>query len=196
MLVHVAKTDLESQIPESWTEASKRYADLEKTENQARRNYRRNVDEAYKTVMDLRAVIGSADELAGLEQQLKALETAVFNDSAEAAMDQIKASEAALGAVAGTSTIKARFSKARRALKGKDPEPEKAATFVNEGLSLYTAEVEWRRRAADALGAAIVAYDAAIKDSIGLRLQRRLNPDQVKAVASCQSIHRDFSLQF
>ena len=191
-----AKTDLESQIPESWTEASKRYADLEKTENQARRNYRRNVDEAYKTVMDLRAVIGSADELAGLEQQLKALETAVFNDSAEAAMDQIKASEAALGAVAGTSTIKARFSKARRALKGKDPEPEKAATFVNEGLSLYTAEVEWRRRAADALGAAIVAYDAAIKDSIGLRLQRRLNPDQVKAVASCQSIHRDFSLQF
>ena len=61
---------------------------------------------------------------------------------------------------------------------------------------MYATEVDWRRLAAAQIAPALAAYDKAIKDSIGLRLQRRLAEDQVKAVASCMSIHRDYSLQF
>ena len=191
-----AITDLQNQIPESWAGVNKRYADLEKAENQARRDYRNNVDQAYKTIAELREVIDGADELAGLEQQMTALETAVVNEPAEAAMERIKQSEKALGKVAGTSAIKSKLSKARRALKGNNPEPEKAIQLLSEGLTVYAAEVDWRRRAAAEIAPALAAYDNAIKDSIGLRLQRRLSDDQVKAVASCLSIHRDYSLQF
>ena len=191
-----AITDLQNQIPESWAGVNKRYADLEKAESQARRDYRNNVDQAYKTIVELREVIDGADELAGLEQQMTALETAVVNEPAEAAMERIKQTEKALGKVAGTSAIKSKLSKARRALKGNNPEPEKAIQLLNEGLTVYAAEVDWRRRAAAEIAPALAAYDNAIKDSIGLRLQRRLSDDQVKAVASCMSVHRDFSLQF
>jgi hypothetical protein len=189
-------TNLQNQIPESWTEARKRYVELEKAEKKARRNYRNNVDQAYETILELQKVIDGADELVGLEQQLTALETVIVNEPAKVAMDRIKQSERALGKVAGTSPIKSKLSKARRAIRGKKPKPEKAIWFLREGLKLYAAEVDWRRRAAVEIAPALAAYDNAIKDSIGLRLQRRLTPDQVKEVASCQSIHRDNSLQF
>jgi len=191
-----AITNLQNQIPESWAGASKRYAELEKAEKQARRNYRNNVDRAYETIAELREVIDGADELAGLEQQLTALETAIINEPAEVAMERIKQSENALGKVAGTGAVKSKLSKARRALKGKKAMPEKAIQFLSEGLKIYAAEVDWRRRAAVEIGPALASYDKAIKDSIGLRLQRRLTDDQVKEVASCLSVHRDFSLQF
>jgi len=188
--------NLKNQIPESWTGARKRYVELNKAEKKARRNYRNNVDQAYETIAELRKVIAGADELAGLEQQLTALETVIVNEPAKVAMDRIKQSEKALGKVAGTSAIKSKLSKARRALKGKKPKPEKAIQFLREGLKLYAAEVDWRRQAAVGIAPALAAYDNAIKDSIGLRLQRWLAVEQVKEIASCQSIHRDFSLQF
>ncbi len=191
-----AITDLQNQIPESWAGVNKRYADLENAEEKARRDYRSNVDQAYKTIAELREVIDGADELAALEPQMTALETAIANEPDEAAMERIEQAEKALGKVAGTSDIKSKLSKARRALKGNEPEPEKAIQLLSEGLTVYSAEVDWRRRAAAVIAPALASYDHAIKDSIGLRLQRRLTDDQVKAVASCLSVHRDFSLQF
>lgn len=191
-----AITNLQKQIPESWAGVRKRYVELEKAEKQARRNYRNNVDQAYETIVELREVIDGADELAGLEQQMTALETAIINEPAKVAMDRIKQLDKALGKVAGTSAIKSKLSKARRALRGKKPKPEKAIQFLKDGLWLYAAEVDWRRRAAVEIAPALAAYDNAIKESIGLRLQQRLSVDQVKEVTGCLSIHRDYSLQF
>ena len=191
-----AITDLENQIPESWAGVNKRYAELEKAEEQARRNYRNNVDQAYATIVELREDIDGANALAGLEQQMNTLETAIVNEPAEVAIERIEKTEKALGQVAGTSAIKSKLSKARRALKGNEPDPEKAIQILSEGIELYAAEVDWRHRAAAEIAPALASYDNAIKDSIGLRLQRRLTADQIKEVASCQSVHRDFSLQF
>ncbi|MBT4874165.1 MAG: C4-dicarboxylate ABC transporter permease, partial [Desulfobacula sp.] len=187
---------LEKQIPETWSAIRKRYVELEKDEIKARRNYRNNVDQAYEKIVELQKIISGADELASLEQQLTALETIIASEPALVAMDQIKESERALGKVAGTSTIKSKLSKARRILKKKKPKPEKAVQYLKEGLKLYAAEVDWRQQATAKIAPALLAYENAIKNSIGIRQQRRLLPDQVKSVARCQSIHRDFSLQF
>ena len=187
---------LKGQIPESWAGVRKRYVELEKAESKARRMYRNNVDQAYETIAELREVIDGADDLAALEQQLTSLENVIVNEPPKAAMDQIKQSERALGKVAGTGAIKSKLSKARRALKRKKAKTEQAIKFLKEGLDIYTAEVEWRRKAAIELAPALAAYNNAIKDSIGLRLQRRLPNEQIKEIASCQSIHRDYSLQF
>jgi len=187
---------LQKQIPETWSGIRKRYVELEKAQKKARRNYRSNVDQAYETIEALQKIIAGADELASLEQQLTALETIIVSEPAKVAMDRIKELGRALGKVAGTNSIKSKLSKARRVLKKKKPKPEKAVRFVKEGLKLYTAEVDWRRQAAAKIAPALLVYDNAIKNSIGIRLQRRLLPDQVKSVAKCQSIHRDYSLQF
>ncbi len=188
--------NLQNQIPEAWSGIRKRYVELEKAEKKARLNYRNNVDQAYETIEELQKLISGADELASLEKQLTALETIIANEPAKDAMDRIKESERALGKVAGTHSIKSKLSKARKVLKKKKPKLEKAVTLLKQGLKLYAAEVDWRRQATAVIAPALLAYDNAIKNSIGLRLQRRLLPDQIKSVARCQSIHRDFSLQF
>ena len=104
---------------------------------------------------------------------------------------------ASLGKVDGTSTIKSKLYKVRRIVKGKNPDPEKAVRLLKEGLKLYTADVDWRQQAAAKIGPALSVYETAIRESIGLRLQRRLeSSDQIKSVASCLAIHRDYSLQF
>ena len=111
-------------------------------------------------------------------------------------MEIIKAAERELSEVAGSSGIKGRLSKARRALRGKSPNPEKAAGFLTEARERYAEEVAWRSRAAQELLPGLAAYDDAIKHSIGLRVQERLTQEQARLVAECQSVHRDVSLHF
>lgn len=188
--------ELQGQIPEQWESVRKKFVKLDKAEKTARRKYRSNVDQAYETITELRQVIDASDELAGVHQQLKDLEAVIANEPAKVAMDQIKQAEKVLGRIAGASKIKSKLYKARRAIKGKKPDPEKAIKYLKESLKLYADEVEWRSQAAAELGPALATYDDAIKNSIGLRLQRRLSDDQVEQVARCRSVHRDHSLQF
>ena len=191
-----AIAELQIQIPESWADASKTFTELDNAEKKARRSYRSNVDQAYEKIAELRGVLDGAEELAKLEQHMAALEAAILDTPTDQAMAQIRDAERGLNDIDGTSAIKSKLSKARRALKGKNPEPEKAIQQLREGLQLFAAEVDWRAKAAAELAPALATYDDAIKESIGLRQQRRLSPEQIKAVAACQSVHRDRSLQF
>jgi len=187
---------IEGSIPASWEAARSRYVELSDRQRKARREYRQSVDEAYQTVADLRALIAAAGALRAFEPTLSSLDAAVANEPPEQAMDIIKAAERELGEVAGSSGIRGRLSKARRALRGNSPDPEKAAAFLSEAGERYSVEVAWRTRAADELLPGLSAYDAAIKHSIGLRVQERLTKDQARVIAECKSVHRDVSLHF
>ena len=61
---------------------------------------------------------------------------------------------------------------------------------------LYDKEVKWRKDASLNLMPELEKYNLVIKNNIGLRLQSRLTKEQAKFVASCNSIHRDISLNF
>ncbi|NQU58182.1 MAG: C4-dicarboxylate ABC transporter permease, partial [Rhodospirillales bacterium] len=98
--------------------------------------------------------------------------------------------------VKGSNPIKSKISKVRRALKGKKPKPEKAAEEYAKALSAFATEVRWRKRAAVELLSGLNTYDIAIRDTIGLRQQERLNTEQAAEIASCKANHRDISLDF
>ena len=81
-------------------------------------------------------------------------------------------------------------------MKGAKPKHDRAAKELDKGLKYYTEDMAWRRRAAEQLAPGLAIYDLAIRDTIGLRHQERLSEEQAEAVASCQSIHRNISLDF
>ena len=187
---------IEASIPAGWEAARARYVELSDRQRKARREYRQSVDEAYRTVADLRALIADAEALRAFEPTLASLGGVVANESPEQAMETIKAAERELGEVAGSSRVKGRLSKARRALRGGSPDPGKAAGFLAEARERYAEEVAWRTRAAQELLPGLAAYDEAIRHSIGLRVQERLTQEQARLIAECQSVHRDVSLHF
>ena len=63
-------------------------------------------------------------------------------------------------------------------------------------MKLFAEDMAWRTKAAENLAGGLATYDIAIRDTIGLRLQERLSEEQAEVVATCQSIHRDISLDF
>jgi len=188
--------ELKGRTPVGWVDASKRYRTLAKAENTARRKYRRNVDDAYEPIRDLRILIDNTETLISLEGTIKSLESVITSSAPADAMAAIKKAESAISAVPGSSRIKSKVSKARRALKGDNPKPEKAAKELAKALKIYAKEVAWRKAASDKLSTGLGEYDDAIKATIGLRLQERLTKEQAIEVSSCLSVHRDISLSF
>ncbi len=102
----------------------------------------------------------------------------------------------AVGAVAGAGKIKSNLSSARRALRKKNPDREKALKKLNQALKIYREELAWRQRAKVELLPGLEAYEMAIRDTIGIRKQSRLPHDMALELASCTAEHRDISLHF
>ena len=187
---------LEASIPAVWATQRPIFEKLNKAEKQSRNQYRRNADEAYEGITEMRLWISQAPELAELEPGVAELAANIDQLDAKDAMSAIKLQERNLGEFAGVSSIKSKLSKARRALKGSKYNPEKAKGYHSEAMALLTAEITWRKRALTDMVPALVSYDLAIKDSIGLRLQERMSDDVATTVSACMASHKDISLQF
>ncbi len=187
---------LEASLPEEWEEARKTYLALAKAADRARRLYRRTVDDAYEPVSEALGIVGGAEALAAIGDELAALRTVIGSMPSAEAAERFKAAERSFEGIEGTSSVKSRFSRARRALARRTPDEKRAARELADGLERYAAEVEWRRRAAAELQPGLSSYETAIRDTIGLRSQPRLNSDAAAEIASCLSVHRDISLNF
>ena len=101
-----------------------------------------------------------------------------------------------VGKVAGARNVRRALNKVRRALRRRVPEVDKAKTAFAKTLEVYYEELKWRTSAKASVLPKLSAYEAAIRDTIGLRQQERLARDQALFVASCSSGHRDISLSF
>ena len=187
---------LEATIPIAWEDARKSYLKLAGEEKKARQQYRRNVDDAYEPLVEVRKAIAGAEALGALRAPIEGLRSAIANDGSKAAMDGIRAVESMLSPVAGSNPVRSKLSRARRAMKGDEPKRDKAAEELDQALRILATEIAWRDRAAGDLAAGLEAYDNAIRRTIGVRLQERLTQEQAEDVAGCLSAHRDISLSF
>ena len=111
-------------------------------------------------------------------------------------MASIKQIERRLGEIEGAQNIRSKLVEARGALKGDAPDRPTSLALLAAARTLHATDVAWRNRAAERLRTGLDTYREAIRDSIGLRSQARLSPEQAEEIASCQAVHRDVSLQF
>ncbi len=185
-----------AQIPEDWQETQQEFGQLTAADRRARSTYRRTVDQAYAPVTDLISVINSADALAAIEPELDRLAQDAPGMDGETADARFKDVERMFGDVAGGNDIRGLLSDARREIDARTPNPERAQEFIAEAQELFASELEWRSRAQAELLPELQVYDAAIRDTIGLRQQPRLPREQALFIASCNSKHRDISLNF
>ncbi len=183
-------------IPDTWDEQYKTFAKLTAAESKARNQYRRNADDVYEPLSETIEIIRYRDALAEFGPVLDGLQARL--DAADPSEREEIAREVERGAdaIEGARSIESPLSKARRALRDRDPDPEEAAELILEAQAAYEEELTWRTKAETDLLPELLAYREAIKDTIGLRGQDRLPRGQALYVASCSSGHRDISLNF
>ncbi len=188
--------ELLNSISSDWVAAKTTYNELYVADKKARTDYRRNVDSAYQSVEDIRNLIRDGASLAVLDAQLTDRANIIAANSAPQAMAEIKQLERAFNGIAGVGDIQSTLIKSRGALKGDNPNFNQANQLLRQAISATNAEVTWRTTAAKSILPALEQYNDAIKNTIGLRLQKRLTTTQAKNIAACQSAHRDISLNF
>ena len=183
-------------LPAEWESARARWTELNKAYDMAVREYNMTVDAAYQPLPDTRKLLDGAEDLAAFEPRFDELAAAVNTQTAEEAEAVLKTASDDLGDMDGVSAIKSQVYKAYKAMRPGRKKPEEALAFIAEARALFASEVAWRQDAAARLGSELNAYDEAIRDSIGLRLQPRLPQGLAKDIALCQSHHKDVSLSF
>ena len=190
------KKALLAQVPADWQARRKQFLDLAKKERLARLRYRRTVDGAYAPIKETRSLIAGAGALSGLKPKLAGLKPLIETGDPKAAQTALRALEREMRSVEGTSAIRSRLSNARRSLRPTRLRRDRALKAYDDALKRFDGEIAWRTAAQAKLTGPLAEYDAAIAQTIGLRLQSRLNSDQAGDVAVCLANHRDISLNF
>ncbi|MCM2563571.1 TRAP transporter large permease subunit [Lutimaribacter sp. EGI FJ00015] len=185
---------LRATIPESWGDDYAAFSDLINAELKARNTYRRNADDAYEDAAAVLAVLESNAGFDALQAELESLREVIETADPEEGEEIIDVFEDRVDEVAGTRDIKRSLSSARRALG--DDEREEALADHQDAVQAYAAQQEWRAAAAAQLQEPLSAYVAAIRGSLGVRVQDSLTREQALYLARCQSDHRDLSLNF
>ena len=101
-----------------------------------------------------------------------------------------------LSEISGTEEFANRLDDLYSLVDSEEIDENKISDASSEVFILFDKEVNWRKDAAQNLMPELEKYNSVIKHNIGLRLQSRLTKEQAKFVASCNSIHRDISLNF
>jgi len=190
------KDELEKKIPSQWVSEREKFEKLSKDSRSVRQKYRRNSDSAYEPLSQLSSILIQTPMLINMENQLKSIKSVIEEEQPKTAMKRIKEIESNLGSIAGASPIKSKISKARRALKGKKPNIEKALKHWQKGMEIFFQEINWRQLAVNELAQPLANYELLLKDSIGLRMQKKLNKEQALSVSACKSSHENISLFF
>lgn len=190
------QTALLSQTPENWESAREKFKSLSKAASRSRQSYRLSVDESYETIVTVRRMLAETDQLEDKNDKILPLIEVIKNQPPKDAMAVIKSVESEIDSLTEMNRVKSLLSKARRALRGNNPNPEKANELVQKASVQMLTEIEWHKRARLELSADLESYDNAIARTIGMRLQARLTNDQAESIADCLAVHRDLSLHF
>lgn len=185
-----------AQIPAEWEGVHKEFAAIQKKETDARRTYRRTVDDAYQPILETKAILRDADTLAAIESEIVALKDQIQTMEPDAAVDAIADMRGRVGEIEGSSDIRKGLTEARKIMRSRTPDLAAATAEIDNTLAELKADLAWRQKAAQELLPQLVSYDQVINRNIGLRQQDRLPEDMALDVASCLSDHRDISLNF
>ena len=188
--------ELIESIPVDWKDKLAAFRDLQKSEKSAYQKYTRSAQAAYQPIAETNLILESNSDYMALETVLMESKDKVASLSPEEMVDPLGTLGKQFGNVAGADKIKSAISKARRALKSRNPNKEKAQKELDKAIKLYSEQIDWRSKAALSILPQLTKYEDIMRETIGIRDQAKLTKQQALFVAKCQSNHRDVSLNF
>lgn len=183
-------------IPAEWDDAYGAFDALRKTETTTRNKYRKAAENAYAPIATLVATLDASDSFRGLESELTAMEQRITDSEPADMTGPLAELSRQFGGIEGASNIKSDLSKARRALRSKTPDKDKAIALVEKSIDEFKKQLIWREKAEATIKPSMGNYEKVLQSTLGIRQQSKLTRDQALYVAGCSSGHRDISLNF
>jgi tripartite ATP-independent transporter DctM subunit len=187
---------LTAEIPADWSGVFSVFNGLNQTESKARLSYRRSADNSFEAASEMLAVLDANADFAALENELMALRATAQTGAPADTHELVNELSRKFRAVAGGDDVKSALSKARRELKSKSPDVDKALKEYDKAIAAYEAQKIWRAAGQGAFKAGLTTYLDAIRGTLGARMQPKLTREQALFLAACSSKHRDISLSF
>ncbi len=188
--------EIAKQIPVNWTSKNKEFEIIQKAKNTQTKRYKKNVDEAYDNLDQIAMFIKDHENLEKLSSEIQDLKYEINNKNYQNSITIIDSLFEKLSEISGTEEFANRLDDLYSLVDSEEIDENKISDASSEVFILFDKEVNWRKDAAQNLMPELEKYNEVIKNNIGLRLQSRLTKEQAKFVASCNSIHRDISLNF
>ncbi len=188
--------EIRKQIPENWTSKNKEFEIIQKAKNTQTKRYKKNVDEAYDNLDQIAMFIKDHENLEKLSSEIQDLKYEINNKNYQNSITIIDSLFEKLSEISGTEEFANRLDDLYSLVDSEEIDENKISDASSEVFILFDKEIIWRKDAAQNLMPELEKYNEVIKNNIGLRLQSRLTKKQAKFVASCNSIHRDISLNF
>ena len=183
-------------VPADWKQVNKDFMQITKQLNRARMQFRRQSDNAYSNLNDLRLTIESAEDLEALKTKLQGVRDNVSNIGQDLILAEIKTIYSALNRVPDMGEAAKLLSTARKAIDNKSSNINKAMDAVDKTILTIKSELGWRVAAKNGVLEKLSSLESYTRNNLGLREQNRLTAEQVKFVTPCLASHRDLSLQF
>ncbi len=186
-----------NQIPAEWEQKHDAFSALLKEENKIRTQYRRAADNAYTPTVELLATLKDTGKFVDLGEKLREIPAEIDQKTPEEMVDVLQELERQFGEISGPGDVKKDLTKARRELRSKSPDKEKAKASVSKAIESFEEESEWRAEAASQeLLPKVQQYEASIRGTLGLRQQENMPRELGLYLAGCNAGHRDISLYF
>jgi hypothetical protein len=187
---------LQSTIPANWESEHKAFGQLLTADRRVRLLYRRGVDSGYEPAQQVVRVLEATPQLVAARNVMEGLRGVINGQEPAQAAETVAAVTSRISAVPGAENVRAELAKVRRALTSRTPDKAEALKALDQALKVYEAEVAWREKASQSVLPELRAYEATIRDTIGIRKQEKLPQHIVPLIAACTSHHRNLSLQF
>ncbi|MEE3099404.1 MAG: TRAP transporter large permease subunit, partial [Pseudomonadota bacterium] len=188
--------ELRARIPAEWPDAYKAFAEVNKEEQNLRRQYRRAGEESASAAIQTLALIRAADALRDIRPALEAFRDRIGKTPAADLVDPVSELRSAVGNIDGASDVRSGVNEARKALRSDNPDEAAALAGMDEAIAALDAELAWRARAEKDLAPGLQAYVDGIGGSVGVRALDRMPEEVALSVAACESSHRNLSLNF
>ncbi len=190
------------QTSDSWPATNETFVLLTKAEDVARQKYRRAADDSYQTIGEVGKALASTGVLVELRGRLDDVRQRIDAGKLEFVTAELGVLAEEVDELPRIDSARSGTTRAIEALKGDDsqetktPNTELAVTEIETVLQLITAEISWRQSIDPATAENIVALEAGMRDTLGIRSQKRMTREQALYVASCSAHHVDVSLNF
>ena len=184
-----------AQIPGDWESKLAAFRSLQSEETKAYGVYKRIASEAYAPIKEVVGILSANSGFDALSADMEGIKDRVDNEDPIMMVEVLEELGDRVGAISGAGEIQSALSKARRALKKDEIDRDKVNAAMNDAITAYQTQTVWRQSSASLL-AGLETYEMGLRNTLGVNEQDRISRDQALFVSSCQSSHRDISLNF